>query len=116
MRTLLLSVLLTFGWSMPALGQHAPARFTSLELQPFEAPVPPLSHHSLSRSTGPEGSHSTRNGFLIGVGVGLALGWLTYDTFCEAVNNRCTPSPVRLLVVGGALGGAFGALIGSLVD
>ena len=116
MRTLLLSVLLTYGLSMPALGQNAPARFTSLELQPFESPVPPLSHISRSLHNGREGSHSTRNGFLIGAGVGLALGWLTYDTFCEAVNNRCTPSPVRLLVVGGALGGALGALIGSLVD
>lgn len=117
MRTLSLLLFLTLGCSMPALGQIAPARFTSLELGPFEAPVPPLSHSlTPSLSSGQGGSHSTVIGLLIGAGAGLALGWVMYDTFCEAVNNRCTPSPVRFLAVGGALGGAVGALIGSLVD
>ena len=56
----------------------------------------------------------TVTGFLVGAGVGFVAGWAFYDVLCEAVDNRCSDSRVRLLVIGTAGGGSLGALIGSL--
>jgi len=53
-------------------------------------------------------------GLLIGAGVGFAAGWAFYDVLCEAVDNRCSDSRVRLVVFGTAAGGSLGALVGSL--
>jgi hypothetical protein len=58
----------------------------------------------------------TVTGLLIGAGLGFAAGWAFYDTICEAVDNRCSDSRVRLLVMGTATGASLGALIGSLAD
>lgn len=58
----------------------------------------------------------TMTGLLIGAVAGGALGWLFYDALCEAVDNKCFESPVRFVLVGGAIGGALGAAIGSLSD
>jgi hypothetical protein len=56
----------------------------------------------------------TVTGLLIGAGVGFVAGWAFYDVLCEAVDNRCSDSRVRLLVFGTAAGGSLGALVGSL--
>jgi hypothetical protein len=56
----------------------------------------------------------TVTGLLVGAGVGFVAGWTFYDVLCEAVDNRCSDSRVRLLVIGTAAGGSLGALIGSL--
>ena len=56
----------------------------------------------------------TVTGLLIGAGVGFVAGWAFYDVLCEAVDNRCSDSRVRLVVLGTAAGGALGALVGSL--
>jgi hypothetical protein len=53
-------------------------------------------------------------GLLIGAGVGFVAGWAFYDTLCEAVDNRCSDSRVKTLVIGTAFGGALGALAGGL--
>jgi hypothetical protein len=56
----------------------------------------------------------TVTGLLIGAGVGFVAGWAFYDVLCEAVDNRCSDSRVRLVVLGTAAGGSLGALVGSL--
>jgi hypothetical protein len=58
----------------------------------------------------------TVTGLLIGAGLGFAAGWAFYDTICEAVDNRCSDSRARLLLMGTATGASLGALIGSLAD
>jgi hypothetical protein len=58
----------------------------------------------------------TVTGLLIGAGVGFAAGWAFYDMICEAVDNRCSDSRARLLVLGTGTGASLGALIGSLAD
>jgi hypothetical protein len=58
----------------------------------------------------------TVTGLLIGAGLGFAAGWAFYDTICEAVDNRCSPSRVGLVALGTASGASLGALIGSLAD
>jgi hypothetical protein len=58
----------------------------------------------------------TVTGLLVGAGLGFAAGWAFYDTICEAVDNRCSDSRVRLLLMGTATGASLGALIGSLAD
>jgi hypothetical protein len=56
----------------------------------------------------------TVTGLLVGAGLGFAAGWAFYDAICEAVDNRCSDSRVRLLVMGTATGASLGALIGTL--
>jgi hypothetical protein len=58
----------------------------------------------------------TVTGLLIGAALGMAAGWAFYDALCEAVNNNCSDSRARLVILGGAAGGALGALIGSLSE
>lgn len=58
----------------------------------------------------------TVTGLLIGAGVGFAAGWAFYDTICEAVDNRCSPSRVGLVALGTASGALLGALIGTLAE
>jgi hypothetical protein len=55
-------------------------------------------------------------GLLIGAALGFAAGWAFYDTICEAVDNRCSDSRARLLLMGTGTGASLGALIGSLAD
>jgi aspartate/glutamate racemase len=64
----------------------------------------------------PERKDHTVIGLLIGAGLGFAAGWAFYDTLCEAVDNRCGDSRVRLVVLGTATEASLGALIGSLAD
>ena len=56
----------------------------------------------------------TITGLLVGAGVGFVAGWAFYDVVCEAVDNRCSDSRVRLLVIGTGAGASLGALVGSL--
>jgi hypothetical protein len=58
----------------------------------------------------------TVTGLLIGAGLGFAAGWAFYDVICEAVDNRCSDSRARLVLMGTATGASLGALIGSLAD
>jgi hypothetical protein len=58
----------------------------------------------------------TVTGLLIGAGLGFAAGWAFYDVICEAVDNRCSDSRARLLLMGTGTGASLGALIGSLAD
>jgi hypothetical protein len=58
----------------------------------------------------------TVTGLLIGAGLGFAAGWAFYDVICEAVDNRCSDSRVRLVLMGTATGASLGALIGSLAE
>jgi hypothetical protein len=58
----------------------------------------------------------TVTGLLIGAGLGFAAGWAFYDAICEAVDNRCSDSRIRLLLMGTGTGASLGALIGSLAD
>jgi hypothetical protein len=55
-------------------------------------------------------------GLLIGAGLGFAAGWAFYDTICDAVDNRCSDSRARLVLMSTATGASLGALIGSLTD
>src|SRR5687768_13431454 len=55
----------------------------------------------------------TVTGLLIGAGLGFAAGWAFYDVICEAVDNRCSDSRARLVLMGTATGASLGALIGS---
>jgi hypothetical protein len=55
-------------------------------------------------------------GLLIGAGLGFAAGWAFYNTLCEAVDNRCSDSRARLVLMGTATGASLGALVGSLAD
>ena len=64
----------------------------------------------------PKRKDPTVSGLLIGAGVGFVSGWPFYNTICEAVDNRCSDSRVRLVVLGTSSGAALGALIGSLAD
>jgi hypothetical protein len=64
----------------------------------------------------PKRQDHTVTGLLIGAGVGFVSGWMFYDTICEAVDNRCSDSRVRLVVLGTSSRAALGALIGSLAD
>jgi hypothetical protein len=68
----------------------------------------------LPDSAGRKKKDHTVTGLLIGAGLGFAAGWAFYDLVCEAVNNRCSDSRIRLLIPGTAIGGMLGALIGSL--
>ena len=52
-------------------------------------------------------------GLLVGAAVGFVAGWAFYDVVCEAVDNRCSDSRVRLLVIGTGAGASLGALVGS---
>jgi hypothetical protein len=110
--TPLIVVLLAICVSRPAPGQNAPAPFATVEFSAFEPPAA----GSPARPTRAEDGDHTLTGFLIGAALGLAMGWVMYDTLCEAVDNQCTPGPAGLLIFGGAIGGSFGALIGSLSD
>jgi hypothetical protein len=58
----------------------------------------------------------TVSGLLIGAGLGFAAGWAFYNTLCEAVDNRCSDSRARLVLMGTATGASLGALVGSLAD
>ncbi len=58
----------------------------------------------------------TLTGLLIGSAVGFTAGWAFYDVICEAVDNRCSDSRFRLVLLGTGVGGALGALVGSLAD
>lgn len=108
----LIALLLTLSLSTPSMGQSTPAPFAALEFHSFaSAPVPLYRGPALA-----DGKDYTLTGFLIGAGLGLAAGWLMYDAFCEAVNNQCSDSPVRLVGFGGAIGGALGALVGSIAE
>lgn len=77
---------------------------------------PADSRFILPDSVVPKRKDHTVTGLLIGAGVGFVSGWLFYNTICEAVDNRCSDSRVRLVVLGTASGAALGALIGSLAD
>jgi hypothetical protein len=116
MRVPLLLLLLAAGLGSPVLGQRASTEFASLRPLPFE-PAESLPA-TLSHLNAPaaEGKDHTIGGFLIGAGLGMAAGWLMYNAFCEAVNDQCSDSRMRLVVIGGAMGGALGALIGSLSE
>ena len=117
MRVPLLFLLLTAGLASPAFGQRASSEFVSLHTLPFEAAEPsrplPLSRFNASAA---EGKDHTVTGLLIGAGLGMAAGWLLYNAFCEAVDDQCSDSRVRLVLLGGAAGGALGALLGSLAE
>lgn len=70
----------------------------------------------LPDSVVPRRKDYTVTGLLIGAGLGFAAGWAFYNAICEAVDNRCSDSRVRLVVLGTAAGASVGALIGSLAD
>ena len=77
---------------------------------------PAGSRFILPDSVVPKRKDHTVTGLLIGAGVGFVSGWMFYDTICEAVDNRCSDSRVRLVILGTSSGAALGALIGSLAD
>ena len=62
------------------------------------------------------GRDHTVTGLLIGAGLGFVGAWAFYDTICEAVDNKCSPSRPRYLVTGTALGAGIGALFGALTS
>jgi hypothetical protein len=107
----------------PAAAQVLSARAAAASLR-LRAPRPATlagSHPADSRfilpdSVVPKRKDHTVTGLLIGAGVGFVSGWVFYDAICEAVDNRCSDSRVRLLVLGTSSGAALGALIGSLAD
>ncbi len=81
---------------------------------PGVATTPP-SLVRLPDSAGARRRDHTVTGLLIGAGVGFAAGWVFYDAICEAIDNRCSDSRVRLVLLGTAAGGGLGAIIGSLI-
>jgi hypothetical protein len=93
---------------------EAAARLRLVALHPmrFEPAVRNLA--ALPDSVVRERKDHTVIGLLIGAGVGFVAGWAFYDTLCEAVDNRCSDSRVKTLVIGTAFGGALGALAGGL--
>jgi hypothetical protein len=80
------------------------------------SPIPFRSLVLLPDSVGPKRTDHTVTGLLIGAGLGFVGGWVFYNTICEAVDNRCSDSRVRLVVLGTAVGASLGAPIGSLGD
>ena len=100
-----------------ASAQVRPLPFPTIEIAPqwqsHDAPSPRVPEPAFqSESSG----HHIVTGFLIGAVIGGAAGWLFYNAICEAVDNHCTDSRVRLVLLGGVTGGALGALVGSGSD
>ena len=117
MRLLIVTALLvTLSAASPLLGQSRPAPFASLDLASGWQEAPSPDRPMLLKPERAEGKNHLLTGALIGAAVGVAAGYLFYNTICEAVDNQCSDSRVRLMVLGGATGGVFGAVIGSLLD
>ena len=116
--TFLVLVFLTAGRLGSAVAQSAPVPFASIKIEPFE----PEARADRTLALPSREAHSqvvkkkdhTAAGILIGAGLGLAAGYALYNGLCEAVDNQCSDSRVRLLVMGGVVGAAIGGLIGSL--
>lgn len=55
-------------------------------------------------------------GFVVGAALGAAAGYGAFNSFCEAVDNRCEGSRPLWMTVGGLALGGVGALVGVLID
>jgi hypothetical protein len=94
------------GYAMPFPTIEAPSAWR--EVEGARGPAPGVSTA--------KGAHQTMTGFLIGAIIGGAAGWGFYNAMCEAVDNNCSDSPFRLVVIGASIGGVLGALVGSAYD
>lgn len=92
----------------PAIPAVAAARAELLKEQ--RSPTPPTVRIATGKTRG------AVIGFAIGAALGAAAGYGAFNSFCEAVDNRCEGSRPLWMVVGGLALGGVGALVGVLVD
>ena len=92
----------------PAIPAMAAARAALLTGQP--TPAPPTVRVAAGKTRG------AVIGFVVGAALGAAAGYGAFNSFCEAVDNRCEGSRPLWMTVGGLALGGVGALVGVLID